>query len=236
MPRKPRMYLPGIPAHVVQRGNNRDASFFADDDYQFYLEVLGQGCRRYEVELHAYCLMTNHVHLLMTQTCADRGISQVMQHVGRLYVAYINKTYRRSGTLWEGRHNASLVEADTYLLICQRYIEMNPVAANMVASPDQYRWSSYRHHAWGDVNRLLSNHLLYRALDANAQSRQRAYRELFRYQIPEIDLHRIREALAHNYPLGNDRFREQVERALGRQVGQNTRGRPKAKKQGQGNA
>ena len=95
MPRKPRMYLPGIPAHVVQRGNNRDACFFANEDYQYYLETLAEGCRRYDVQLHAYCLMTNHVHLLMTQTRQEIGISQVMQHIGRMYVAYINKTYRR---------------------------------------------------------------------------------------------------------------------------------------------
>lgn len=111
MPRKPRMYLPGIPAHVTQRGNNRNVCFFADDDYQYYLEALGQGCRRYDVQLHAYCLMTNHVHLLMTQEQEDIGISQVMQHIGRLYVAHINQNYQRSGTLWEGRHKASLLDA-----------------------------------------------------------------------------------------------------------------------------
>lgn len=227
MPRKPRMYLPGIPAHVVQRGNNRDSCFFADEDYQFYLEVLSEGCRRYDVQLHAYCLMTNHVHLLMSQTQESRGISNVMQHIGRLYVAYINKTYRRSGTLWEGRYKASLVDADRYLLTCMRYIELNPVAANMVASPDQYRWSSYRHHAWGEVKKPISDHVLYLQLGAEESARQQAYRELFKYQIPEVNLHEIREALSYNYPLGNDRFREQVEKALGRQLGYKERGRPR---------
>ena len=116
MPRKPRMYLAGITAHIVQRSNNRDACFFSDDDYLFYLDVLGQGLRRYHVKLHAYCLMTNHVHLLMTPEY-EFGISHVMQHIGRRYVQYINKTYRRSGTLWEGRHKESLIDADNYLLI-----------------------------------------------------------------------------------------------------------------------
>jgi putative transposase len=148
MPRKPRMYLPGVPAHVVQRGNNRAACFFTDDDYQFYLECLGQGLRRYRVELHAYVLMTNHVHLLLTPEDAD-GISRLMQHLARLYVLYINKTYGRSGTLWEGRHKASLVQADRYLLTCYRYIELNPVAAGMARCPEQYRWSSYGWHALG---------------------------------------------------------------------------------------
>jgi REP-associated tyrosine transposase len=227
MPRKPRMYLPGIPAHVVQRGNNRDACFYADDDYQYYLEVLGRGCRRYGVQLHAYCLMTNHVHLLMTQAHENIGISQVMQHIGRLYVAHINKTYRRSGTLWEGRHKASLVDADTYLLMCYRYIELNPVVANLVTSPDQYRWSSYTWHAWGQPNPRVTDHMLYDTLDQDSQTRQQTYRELFKHQIPEVDIHQIRKALAYNYPLGNDRFREQIETALGRRVGQNQRGRPK---------
>ena len=111
MPRKPRMYLPDVPAHMVQRGNNRNACFFAQEDYGYYLEVLGEALSRYRVQLHAYTLMTNHVHLLMTPEDAD-GISRVMKQVGRMYVQYINRTYKRSGTLWEGRHKASLIDAE----------------------------------------------------------------------------------------------------------------------------
>lgn len=128
MPRKHRMYLPGVPAHVVQRGNNRAASFFHEDDYRFYLAALADALKRYRVELHAYVLMTNHVHLLMTLADTE-GISRVMQHVGRLYVLYINRTYRRTGTLWEGRHKASLVNAAENLLTCYRYIELTPPAS-----------------------------------------------------------------------------------------------------------
>ncbi len=230
MPRKPRMYIPGIPAHVVQRGNNRDVCFFSDEDYLYYLEVLEQGCHRYDVQLHAYCLMTNHVHLLMTQEQEDIGISQVMQHIGRLYVAYVNKTYRRSGTLWEGRHKASLVEADTYLLTCYRYIELNPVAANIVTRPDQYRWSSYAWHARGKPNPLIFDHMLYCALGHNQQTRQQAYRELFKHQIMTVDIDQLRKSLSYNYPLGNDCFREQIEKVLGRRVGYKQRGRPESKK------
>lgn len=225
MPRKPRMYLAGIPAHIVQRGNNRDACFFSDDDYLFYLEVLAQGLRRYHVKLHAYCLMTNHVHLLMTPD-DETGISCVMQHIGRRYVQYINLTYKRSGTLWEGRHKASLVDADNYLLKCYRYIEMNPVAASMVKTPEQYRWSSYQYHAWGKPNDIISNHALYDTLSDSPDIKQFAYRELFKTQIPEEDLHAIKESMKYNYPLGNERFKEQVEFALGRAVGHNQRGRP----------
>ena len=226
MPRKPRMYLADIPAHVVQRGNNRDACFFSDDDYLFYLDVLGQGLRRYKVKLHAYCLMTNHVHLLMTPE-NEEGISRVMQHIGRRYVQYINKTYRRSGTLWEGRHKASLVDADNYLLKCYRYIEMNPVAASMVITPEQYRWSSYQHHAWGKPNDIIRDHILYEGLGHVSDIKQHAYRELFKTQIPDEDLHIIRESMKYNFPLGSQRFKEQVESALGRTIGQNQRGRPK---------
>lgn len=226
MPRKPRIYLPEFPAHVVQRGNNRNACFFAEEDYLFYLECLAEGLRRYHVRLHAYVLMTNHVHLLLTPT-DETGISRLLQHVGRLYVLYINKTYRRSGTLWEGRHKASLVDAERYLLACYRYIEMNPVAARMVTTPEEYQWSSYAWHAWGKPNRLINDHELYERLGHDPETRQVAYRELFRYQLSDQDIHAIRESLAYNYPLGNDRFREQVELSLGRKVGEKQRGRPK---------
>jgi len=223
------MYLPGIPAHVVQRGNNRSVCFFSDDDYLFYLELLRQGLKRFGVQLHAYVLMTNHVHLLMTPAKED-SISRLMQHVGRNYVLYINKSYRRSGTLWEGRPKASLVDADNYLLSSYRYIEMNPVAAGMVATPDEYRWSSYGWHAWGKTNALITDHPLFEALGQTSQERQHAYRELFRFQILDADIHQIRESMNCNYPLGNDRFRIEIEAALGRRVGQIRRGRPLAGK------
>lgn len=228
MPRKQRMYLPGVPAHVVQRGNNRNACFFHEDDYHFYLAVLADALKRYRVALHAYVLMTNHVHLLMTP--ADTvGISRVMQHVGRLYVLYINRTYGRTGTLWEGRHKASLVCAAEYLLACYRYIELNPVRAGMVVTPEQYRWSSYGWHAWGVPNDLVVDHVLYQQLSADLPVRQQAYRQLFTGHLEATALQVMREALTHNYPLGNDRFREAVELHLGRLVGQCKRGRPLVK-------
>jgi putative transposase len=130
------MYVPAIPVHVVQRGNNRDGCFFCEDEYRYFLHRLREGQSRFGVALHAYVLMTNYVHLLMTP-CDTAGISRLMQHVGRHYVLYINRQYRRTGTLWEERHKASLVQADKYLLTCMRYIESNPVAADMVKSPEQ---------------------------------------------------------------------------------------------------
>ncbi|WP_236012333.1 transposase [Marinobacter mangrovi] len=127
MPRKTRMYLPGVPVHVVQRGHNRYACFFADEDFRYYQHLPAEGMKRYGAELHAYCLMTNHVHLLFTPHQPD-SLSRLMQHVGSLYVRYINRTYRRSGTLWEGRHKGSLVDAENYLLSCYCYIALNSSA------------------------------------------------------------------------------------------------------------
>jgi len=163
MPRKPRMYLAGVPCHVVQRGNNRDACFFTDDDYRFYLDVLADACRRYRVDVHAYVLMTNHVHLLLTPRAVD-GVSRVMQSLGRRYVQYVNRTYRRCGTLWESRYKASLVDADRYLMALYRYIELNPVAAGMQSHPGDYPWSSFRCNAWGRLNHLICPHSLFLGL------------------------------------------------------------------------
>lgn len=163
MPRKPRMYLPDVPCHVIQRGNNREASFFTVRDYQFYLECLHDASQRYGVLIHAYVLMTNHVHLLVTPI-KKHSISSVMQSIGRRYVQYINQTYRRTGTLWEGRHKASLVDEENYLLTCMRYIELNTVRANLVSQPSEYRWSSYRCNASTEENKLIFRHSTYESL------------------------------------------------------------------------
>ena len=136
MPRRPRLKLAGIPVHLIQRGNNRGVCFFAEDDHQFYLDHLGGACKKYAVELHAYVLMTNHVHLLMTPKEGE-GPSQVMKHLGQRYVQYINRTYRRSGTLWEGRFRSCLVGEEHYFLGCHRYIELNPVRAGIVEHPGE---------------------------------------------------------------------------------------------------
>ncbi len=225
MPRKTRMYLPGVPAHIVQRGNNREACFFCEDDYCFYKQVLAEGMKRYGVELHAYCLMTNHVHLLMTPKEED-SISRVIQHVGRQYVQYINKTYRRSGTLWEGRHKSSIIDAENYLLSSYRYIEINPVAASMVEKPEEYPWSSYHYNAIGKPDLLVTPHLVYRCIAGGVDKRLSVYCELFRYSLPDHELNEIRSCLTANQVLGSGCFRGQVEGMLGRKLGHLKRGRP----------
>ena len=138
MPRKPRFNLVGIPQHVIQRGHNREPCFYAEQDYQQYLDDLKEVAKKYECCIHAYVLMTNHIHMLVTPM-VDHGISNMMQALGRRYVYYINKSYHRSGTLWEGRYKSSLIDSDKYLLVCMRYIELNPVRAAMVEHPGEYQ-------------------------------------------------------------------------------------------------
>ena len=163
MPRRQRRFIPGIPAHVVQRGVNQQPTFQRKEDFEKYLFFLEEALRRYEVQLHSFCLMTNHVHLLLTPKEQD-GISRVFQHLGRCYVRSYNKHYNRTGTLWEGRFKASLVQDETYLMLCYRYIEMNPVKAQMVSLAGHYPWSSYRNNALGEKSSLLTPHPFFEGL------------------------------------------------------------------------
>ncbi len=225
MPRKPRMYLPGFPCHVIQRGNNRGACFLTHPDYQFYLECLIDAAKRYGVAVHAYVLMTNHVHLLMTPARKD-SISRTMQSIGRRYVQYINYRYRRTGTLWEGRHKASLVDHDKYLLACMRYIELNPVRAGMVETADDYRWSSYRCNAHNVPDALIRNHAVFEALGYDEEKRANSYRALFEEVLADEDLKVIRQSAQFSMPTGDNRFKQQIEKAVGRALGYSKLGRP----------
>ncbi len=213
MARLPRLALPSIPQHVIQRGNNRQACFYADDDYRFYLDCLGEAARRYRVSVHAYVLMTNHVHLLLTPASVT-AVSRVMQTLGRRYVRYINHTYRRSGTLWESRYHASLVQADHYLLTCYRYIELNPVRAGMTDDPAGYRWSSYPCNALGQPDKVIEPHEYYLGLGAEPSERQTVYRELFQAHIDPELLQVVRQATQTNRVLGAEHFQKQIEAAL----------------------
>lgn len=217
MARQPRFVLPGHPQHVIQRGNNRQSTFFADEDYHFYLNCLKDAVQRYRCAVHAYVLMTNHVHLLMSPSDKE-GISRTLQHVGRLYVRYINHMYRRSGTLWEGRYKATLVDSERYLLTCYRYIELNPVRTNMATHPGGYPWSSYGAHAMGKNNFLLQDHALYIALGRTPNIRQTAYRALFKGHIDENTLAKIRHSTNKGWVLGDSMFKAEIEAALERRV------------------
>lgn len=229
MARRPRLKLAGITLHIIQRGNNRSACFFSDDDYLFYLSQLQRICRNEGISVHAYVLMTNHVHLLITPTTSE-GASQLMKNLGQSYVQYINRAYGRSGTLWDGRFRSCLVEAESYLLSCQRYIELNPVRAKMVARSEDYPWSSYRANAQGENNALLTPHPCYKTLGLNNIDRQAHYRELFLNQIEPGLIKEIRQVTNGGYCLGNDRFKHKIGFILGRSVNRGKPGRPKKKK------
>ena len=226
MPRRPRLILPNVPLHIIQRGNNRQACFFADEDYRFYLDWLAEHASKSGCQVHAYVLMTNHVHLLISAERAEAP-GALMKALGQRYVQYVNRVYRRSGTLWEGRFRSCLTQEETYLLACQRYIELNPVRAAMVAHPAEYRWSSYRANAQGEADALVKPHSLYEALGLDAASRQAAYRELFRHDLEPGLVDEIRRATNGNFALGNERFAAQVSSALGKRVVPGKSGRPR---------
>jgi putative transposase len=225
MPRKRRFYQPGIPAHVVQRGNCRQAVFLVRKDYHAYLDWLAEGAAKHGCAIHAYVLMTNHVHLLITPF-HPHAISKTLQYVGRHYVPYVNKVYGKSGTLWEGRHKGCIIDSEHYLFACMRYIELNPVRAGMVTAPSDYLWSSYLANAAGRTDRLIVPHEHYLQLGRTPADRQMRYRELFHAALEPNQLHDIRATVQTGTPLGKDRFRKQIEQALGCKVGQSRRGRP----------
>lgn len=225
MPRKPRFYLPGVPVHIVQRGHSREPVFFELSDYAAYLEWLGEGAEKYHCAIHAYVLMTNHVHILATPEDTD-SVGRMMQAVGRKYVPYINYSHGTSGSIWEGRYKASIVQEDTYLLSCMRYIELNPVRANMVNAPGEYRWSSYAANGLGEVNKLVTPHLLYNSLGQDEDGRRNAYRGLFEVYVDKEELNNIRQSLQTGTPLGNDYFKQKVEEKLQCKIGLSMRGRP----------
>ena len=214
MARLPRLYLPGSAQHVIQRGNNREACFYDEADYKAYLVLLKEAAIKHQVAIHAFVLMTHHVHLLATPS-DEQGTSGMMQTLGRRYVQHFNHSHRRTGTLWEGRYKSTIVDADTYLLTVYRYIELNPVRADMVGHASDYPWSSYQGNAVGKHIELLRPHRLYRRLGKTEEERQAAYRALFRGRMPERELTAIREATNKAWVLGSDRFKAQVEAKTG---------------------
>lgn len=174
MPRRARISVAGIPWHIIQRGNNKSACFYTESDYLRYLEILEQQAKKFDCLIHAYVLMTNHVHLLITPQ-KENSASLLMKHLGQRYVQYINKEYKRSGTLWEGRFKSCLAQSENYVLACYRYIEMNPVRANMVDHPEKYPWSSYLINAEKKESKLITAHAEYLGLGGSEIKRKHAY-------------------------------------------------------------
>jgi putative transposase len=227
MPRLPRVFLPGQPVHVIQRGNNRGQVFFGQNDAKQYLDWLQEAASLHGVAVHAYVLMTNHIHLLVSPETAH-ALPRAMRHVNWRYSRYINDTQSRTGSLWEGRYRASLIEADDYYFACSRYIELNPVRAGLAKTPGAYRWSSYKANAEGKADLLISPHQLYTDLAATPSARAEAYRSLFEGALSEEALGAIRSAVNGGWPLGADSFRSLVSRHAGRTLKPRKRGRPAA--------
>ncbi len=206
------------------RGVDRQAVFFHSRDHRLFLDTLREAGEKYGCAIHAYVLMTNHVHLLATPT-SKGAIPSLMQALGRGYVQRLNQQYRRTGTLWQGRYKASLVQDDRYLLTCQRYIELNPVRAGMVAGPGEYPWSSYACNALGRPDPLVIPHPVYQDLNPDPEHRRAAYRRLFHDVLGDEVLTRVRDATNACLILGNDRFKDQIELLPGRSVRHRKRGR-----------
>lgn len=226
MPRQPRVDLAGVPQHIVQRGNDRQPCFFSDIDRVRYLDELREITLREHCVVHAYVLMTNHVHLLITPSRSGQ-IGRVMQALGRRYVRYVNDRYHRTGTLWEGRYKACLVDSESYVLRCYRYIELNPLRARMVATPDEYTWSSFSFNANGTPNPLVRPHHSYVSLDANPLKRCDTYRAFVMQAVSAEELEDIRMHLQRQHAYGSDRFRAAIETQLGRRAGPTKIGRPR---------
>ncbi|WP_226704501.1 transposase [Microbulbifer elongatus] len=226
MARLPKVAPIGIPQHVVQRGNNRQVCFCSDEDFTAYAGWLRECAAQYQVQVHGWVFMTNHVHLLLTPL-ADQAISRMMQALGRLYVRYFNRECRRSGTLWEGRFKSCLVQSEEYLLHCYRYIELNPVRAAMVSNPGEYHWSSYSSNALGVPSSLLTPHPEYLKLGRYPRQRRERYRALFASALDPEFMDKISTLTDKGLALGNDRFKAEIEAQCQRRVTPERVGRPR---------
>jgi putative transposase len=226
MARLPRLTAPGVPHHLIQRGNNRQSIFADEVDCARYLGELGELAPLYGLAIHAYVLMPNHVHLVATP--AERNtLAKVMQSLGRRYVRRFNDRHRRTGTLWEGRYRSAVVETDRYLLACMRYVELNPVRGSLVGEPALYRWSSHAHHVGLRVDPLITEHALYWALGNTPFERQIAYREMFQQSQDPIEIDAIRYATHHGWALGRKGFADSIAAKAGRRAVPAARGRPR---------
>jgi putative transposase len=243
MARLPRLYVAGQTQHIIQRGHNGQVIFTDDDDYQLFTELLRNAVREYELAVHAYVLMPNHLHLLATPT-HEQAAGLVMQSVGRRYVIHFNRKSKRKGSLWEGRYRSTLIESERYLFFCSRYVELNPVRAGLVSDPGDYRWSSYAHHVGIRPesrlslpppsltqpelrpNPLVTDHPLYWALGNTPFERQGRYRALFDQALTEDEINALRSATNKGWAFGSPAFLSQVQPMSNRRASPMPKGRP----------
>jgi putative transposase len=225
MARLARLVLPGYPHHVIQRGNNRQPIFGSKDDYETFLDLVEQSARKFEVSVHAYVLMSDHFHLLLTPQTSV-GLPQMMQALGRSYVRYFNRTQQRSGTLWEGRYRSTLMQSERYLLACMAYIDLNPVRAGLVIQPGDYPWSSFAHYAGQRVDKLITPHDLMWELGNTPFAREVAYVELVGAGISDHQQNALTDSALSGWALGEPDFVADLQKRTNRRVARGSAGRP----------
>ncbi|WP_034295561.1 transposase [Herbaspirillum sp. RV1423] len=228
MARLPRLIVPHQPHHIIQRGHDQQVVFRDAADHTAFLDWLKEGAKRFKVAIHAYVLMPDHIHLLATPADSE-GLARMMQWVGRYYVPYYNQKYQRSGTLWQGRYKATVLDAERYLLLCSRYIELNPVRNGLVASAGDYRWSSYMHHIGAKSDPLITDHRLYWALGNTPFDREIAYKLLAEQLPAQAEVDAISQATLKGWALGAEEFKTGLEKQVSRRVSPAKRGRPAKK-------
>lgn len=225
MARLPRLSVPGYVHHVIQRGNNRQAIFQSPVDRERMLQLMDEHARQHGVAIHAYVLMDNHFHLVLTPDSGE-GLSRMMQAVGRRYVRYFNDAHGRSGTLWEGRYRSTLIEADRYLLACMAYVELNPVRVGLVTQARDYFWSSHGHYIGLRGDRLVTPHPLYWALGNTPFAREAAYAQLVQDGVASPIQRALTESTLHGWALGDAQFLAELQKKTERRLGKGRPGRP----------
>jgi putative transposase len=228
MARLPRLTLPGYPHHIIQRGNNRQVVFMDDHDRRTFLNILEEYARREKVAVHAYVLMSNHVHLLVTPETAT-GVPQMMQSVGRRYVRYFNQRHGRTGTLWEGRYKSTLIQAERYLLACMVYLDLNPVRAHLVSQPEDHPWSSHAHYIGRHSDRLVTPHPLYWEMGNTPFAREAAYADLVRHGNTPAEVDVVRAATSGGWALGDAEHMDKLRKDTPRRLSPGKAGRPRRK-------
>ena len=230
MARLPRLVVPHQPHHIIQRGNDRQLIFRDHADYMVFLGWLGDAARQFNVAIHSYVLMPNHLHLLASPS-EPTGLARMMQWIGRQYVPYFNRKYARVGTLWQGRYRATVIDSERYFMTCSRYIELNPVRAGLVENPGEYPWSSYMHHVGAKLDSLISDHPLYWALGNTPFEREAAYKNLIEQVLTSDEMSELNGATSSGWALGSEQFKMLLERQTNRRVRPAKRGRPFKKPQ-----
>ncbi len=227
MPRQARIILKDTPHHIVQRGHNREAIFVEATDYRYYISTLKEWKEELNIKVYGYCLMTNHVHLIINPGKEETNLGKLMKRLAGRQTRYVNHLERRTGSLWEGRYKSSPIETDTYLLACNRYVELNPVSAGMVTKAEDYEWSSYRQKVGKEKETWIDSDPAYIGLSEDKKERMRQYKNYINQDIPEEEKIMISGALQRGQLTGTTMFIEEVEQRLGIRIEYRGQGRPR---------